>query len=65
LKATAYKWKSSNIHKALAMGFHSDIPLANFMTFERAPLAIAGKLNKEAPSTSKLIYSQHFLHSKE
>jgi hypothetical protein len=49
LKATAYKRKSPSIHKALAMGFHSDIPLANFMTFERAPLAIAGKLNKEKP----------------
>jgi hypothetical protein len=51
--------------EALATSFHSDIPFATFISFERALLVTAGKLNKKAPSTSKLIYSQHFLHSKE
>jgi len=31
------------------MGFHSDIPLATFMSFERTLLVIGGKLNKEPP----------------
>jgi hypothetical protein len=51
--------------EALATGFHTDIPLAAFISSEWPLLVIAGKLNKEARSTSKLIYSQHFLHSKE
>jgi len=35
--------------EALATGFHSDIPFATFMSFERTLLVIGGKLNKEVP----------------